>query len=118
GDGGRIVAHPYGHRPTCREALALDELIGGRELGGQHLVLAHDVVEGIAVQLVPRRLVAVDQQHVFHVILRRRRVWSGPPGQFDSRTERTFPAGSVNHAINGPPPRKMPFWSVSIGVPT
>jgi hypothetical protein len=32
-------------------------------------------------------------------------------------TDRMLPAGSLNHAMSGPPPRKMPFPSVSAGVP-
>ena len=32
-------------------------------------------------------------------------------------TDNTFPAGSLNHAISGPPPRKIPFASVSVSDP-
>ena len=32
-------------------------------------------------------------------------------------TDRTLPAGSLNHAISGPPPRKTPFSSVSVSAP-
>ena len=38
-------------------------------------------------------------------------------GQSSSITDRMFPAGSVNQAISGPSPRKMPFSSVSRSVP-
>lgn len=40
---------------------------------------------------------------------------AAPAGGYASswRTESTFPAGSVNQAISGPPPRKMPLPSVA-----
>ena len=34
-------------------------------------------------------------------------------GQVSCRTDRMLPAGSLNHAMRGPPPRKMPFSSAS-----
>ena len=42
----------------------------------------------------------------------------GHCGPSASTTDSTLPAGSVNHAISGPPPRKMPFSSVAAGVPS
>ncbi|MEU2910048.1 SDR family NAD(P)-dependent oxidoreductase [Streptomyces massasporeus] len=44
--------------------------------------------------------------------LGRRGVRARPVGQVSCRTDSTFPAGSVNQAISGPPPRKMPLSSV------
>ena len=38
--------------------------------------------------------------------------------QSRAMTDSTLPAGSVNHAISGPPPRKTPLASVSTGVPS
>ena len=46
--------------------------------------------------------------------------WAPRPGAADQRfsiTARTLPAGSLNQAISGPPPRKIPRASVSISVP-
>jgi hypothetical protein len=37
--------------------------------------------------------------------------------QLSSITDRTLPAGSVNHAMSGPPPRNMPFSSMSASMP-
>lgn len=37
--------------------------------------------------------------------------------QLSSITDRTLPAGSVNHAMSGPPPRNMPFSSISASIP-
>ena len=34
-----------------------------------------------------------------------------------SSTDKILPAGSLNHAIFGPPPRKIPFSSVTRPVP-
>ena len=42
----------------------------------------------------------------------------GHCGASDSTTDSTLPAGSVNQAMSGPPPRKMPFSSVAAGVPS
>ena len=38
--------------------------------------------------------------------------------QSSAMIEKMLPAGSVNHAMSGPPPRNTPFSSVSIGVPS
>ena len=39
-------------------------------------------------------------------------------GQSSAMIEKMLPAGSVNQAMSGPPPRNTPFSSVSIGVPS
>ena len=48
----------------------------------------------------------------------RRSAEAQPSRPAPSMTESTFPEGSVNHAMSGPPPRKTPLGSVSTSVPS